>query len=341
MTSEQEGNNISPGHVLFIRTPFVYPINKVTEMKQKVTSSLLFHFGILTVPIAVLTAVLIAAIGAAIACGGEPETREPVTSGARPRSSIEIPSNKKPDASISGTVNYRERLALSPGAKLIFELRDVSYADAAAPLISRQTIIDPGQVPIKFKVDYNRQDIDARNTYAISATIFEADGRMAFTNDTAYDVITRGNPKNVEMLLVLVQPPPGSVDENAPDWRSWIEVPAQITGAHLMENEREPTLRVTYLQSTVENCARRGNERFKVDGNDVIVTVTLMQHPETPWSGHCDDELVELDTIKQIGDQLMPGQTYQVIVNERHIATITAPESRIHDATIVDAAARG
>ena len=310
-------------------------------MKQKVISSLLFYFGILTAPIAVLTAVLVAAIGAAIACGSEPETTEPVTSGAKPRSSIEIPSDKKPNASVGGTVTYRERLALSPDAKLIVEFRDVSYAVAAAPLIARQTITNPGQVPIKFKVEYNRQDIDARNTYSVSATIFEADGRMVFTNDTAYDVVTRGNPGNVEMLLVLVQPPPGSVDENAPDWRSWIEAPAQITGAHLMKNEREPTLRVTYLQSTVEYCARRGNERFEVDGNDIIVTVTLMQHPETPWSASCDDELVELDTIKQIGDQLMPGQTYQVIVNERHIATITAPESSIHDATIVDAAARG
>ncbi len=116
MTSEQEGNNISPGHVLFIRTPFVYPIYKVTEMKQKVTSSLLSYFGILTVPIAVLTTVLIAVIGAAIACDCEPESTEPATSGAKPRSSIEIPSNKKPDASVGGTVTYRERLALSPGA---------------------------------------------------------------------------------------------------------------------------------------------------------------------------------------------------------------------------------
>ena len=45
-----------------------------------------------------------------------------------------------PNAAVTGTVTYRERLALTPGATLVVELRDVSYADAAAPLIARQTI---------------------------------------------------------------------------------------------------------------------------------------------------------------------------------------------------------
>ena len=138
---------------------------------------------------------------------------------------------------------------------------------------------------------------------------------MAFTNDTAYDFITRGNHDKVNMLLVLVEPPPDQVDDNIPDWRSWIEVPVEITGAHLRPNEQESTLRVTHLQSTVENCARRGNGHFNVDGNDIIVTVTLMQHPENPWSPPCDEDVLELDTIKQIGDQLKPGQIYRVIVN--------------------------
>ena len=115
----------------------------------------------------------------------------------------EIKSGRKPNASVSGSVTYRERLALSPGAKLVVELRDVSYQDAAAPLIARQTINGPGQVPITFKVEYNRDDIDSRNIYGISARIIESDGRLAFINDTAYDVITRGKPSKVDMLLVL------------------------------------------------------------------------------------------------------------------------------------------
>ena len=160
--------------------------------------------------------------------------------GGTPKATLKIKSGRKPNASVSGSVTYRERLALSPGAKLVVELRDVSYQDAAAPLIARQTINGPGQVPITFKVEYNRDDIDSRNIYGISARIIESDGRLAFINDTAYDVITRGKPSKVDMLLVLVQPPPEQVEEGT-DWRQWVETPAKvILGKPDTERERAP-----------------------------------------------------------------------------------------------------
>ena len=121
-----------------------------------------------------------------IACATGPEAAD---------ETLEIPSGRSPNAAVSGSVTYRERIALTPGARLVVELRDVSLADAAAPLIARQTIANPGQVPINFKVEYSNEDIDSRHTYAIQARIIESDGRLAFINDTAYDVITRGNPK--------------------------------------------------------------------------------------------------------------------------------------------------
>ena len=171
---------------------------------------------------------------ASVACGSEHDSST---------ATVEVPSGRNPNASVSGTVTYRERLALSPGARLVVELRDVSYADAPSTLIARQTITDPGQVPIKFKVEYNRDDIDSRNTYSIKADIIESDGRLAFTNDTAYEVITRGNPNKVDMVLVLVQPPPDQADEGT-DWRQWVETPAQVSWANLIPNEREHLLRM-------------------------------------------------------------------------------------------------
>ena len=82
---------------------------------------------------------------------------------------LEIPSGRDPDASVTGSVSYRERLALTPDATLVVELRDVSYADGPAPLIARQTMVGPGQVPIRFEVHYSREDIVSRNLYSISA----------------------------------------------------------------------------------------------------------------------------------------------------------------------------
>ena len=238
-------------------------------------------------------------------------------------STLEVTSGRDPNASVNGTVTYRERLALSPEASLVVELRDVSYADAAAPLIAKQTISDPGQVPIKFKVEYNRDDIDSSNIYAISARIIEADGRLAFTNDTAYDVITRGNPSKVDMLLVLVQPPPDLVGEGD-DWRTWVEVPAPVAWANLIPNENG-FLRVAYYQSTIEGCARPGSEGLELHGNDIIVSVTLMQPPQTAWSIPCDEQVVELDAVLPIQVSLEPGQTYRVIVNDRVTSTFSLP----------------
>ena len=238
---------------------------------------------------------------------------------------LEVTSGREPNASVSGTVSYRERLALTPGAKLVVELRDVSYQDAAAPLIARQTISDPGQVPIKFKVEYNRDDIRSRNVYAVSAKIIEGDGRLAFTNDTAYDVITRGNPSKVDMLLVLVQPPPDLVSEDE-DWRTWVEEPAAVVSANLMPGEPE-FLRVVYYQSTIEGCARRGNEGLELDGNDILASVTLMQPPQTAWAIPCDEQVVELDSILRIDPSLRAGESYRVIVNDRVVSTLTVPRA--------------
>lgn len=239
---------------------------------------------------------------------------------------LEIPSGREPDAAVSGSVTYRERIALTAGAKLIVSLYDVSLQDTAAPLIARQTIENPGQVPIAFKVEYSRADINSRNTYAIQARIIESDGRLAFTNDTAYEVITGGNPSKVDMLLVLVEPPPDQVEEGQ-DWRTWVEAPAPVIWANLIPDEQEHYLRIAYYQSTIEGCARPGNEDLRVEGTEIIARVTLMQPPTTKWAIPCHEEVVELDTILPIDEELKPEQTYRVIVNDRVTATFSLPRS--------------
>ena len=279
-----------------------------------------------TTKTALLSFLSVSTILLAAACQGDPTPSN---------ATWEAPSGRDPNASVTGSVSYRERLALTPGAALVVELRDVSYADAPAPLIARQTISGPGQVPIKFEVKYNRQDINPRNTYAVSARIVESDGRLAFTNDTAYDVITRGNPDKVDMLLVLVEPPPNQVGDNA-DWRTWIEVPAPIVWANLIPNETEHLLRIAYYQSTIEGCARPGNQELELDGNDIIVRLTLMQPPPTSWAIPCDEQVVELDAVEPIRQPLRSGQTYRVIANGRETTSFTLPRPGLRDPFIAE-----
>ena len=283
-------------------------------MTAKVKSALLYAAGISIVLIA------------SVACGSEHDSST---------ATVEVPSGRNPNASVSGTVTYRERLALSPGARLVVDLRDVSYADAPSTLIARQTITDPGQVPIKFKVEYNRDDIDSRNTYSIKADIIESDGRLAFTNDTAYEVITRGNPNKVDMVLVLVQPPPDQADEGT-DWRQWVETPAQVSWANLIPNEREHLLRIGYFQSTIEGCARPGSRSLEVKGTDIVATITLMQPPPTAWVIPCDEQVVELDAVEPIKASLEPGETYRVIVNDVPTSSFSLPRPGLRDTFVAE-----
>ena len=71
-----------------------------------------------TVPILLIVVSIV--LLAAIACQSDPEPTD---------RTWQVSSGLDPDASVSGTVSYRERLALTPGATLIVELRDVSLAD--------------------------------------------------------------------------------------------------------------------------------------------------------------------------------------------------------------------
>ena len=138
----------------------------------------------------------------------------------------------------------------------------------------------------------------------------------------------------VDMLLTLVQPPPDQAGGS--DGRAWVEVPVAVAWANLIPNEPEHLLRVGYYQSTIEGCARPGNQALELDGYDIIMRVTLMQPPPTPWAIPCHEQLVELDTVEAIGAPLEPGQTYRVIVNDRVATTFTLPEPHLRDTFIAE-----
>ncbi len=104
-------------------------------------------------------------------------------------------------ASVTGTVAYRERIALTPEAVVEVQLLDVSLADASAKLIAEQTIKPEHQVPIPFELVYDPATIDERYTYTVRATIRER-GRLMFTTDRSYRVLTRGAPNHVDLILV-------------------------------------------------------------------------------------------------------------------------------------------
>jgi len=110
--------------------------------------------------------------------------------------------------SIAVTVTYLERIALSAEAVVEISLQDISLADAPATVLSRQELSNPGQVPVRFELEFNPAEIDPHMTYAIQARITDH-GQLMFINDTVTPVLTRGAGKEVEMVLVRVASTPG------------------------------------------------------------------------------------------------------------------------------------
>ena len=110
------------------------------------------------------------------------------------------------DATLSGTVTYRQRIALPPNAVLSVKLLDVSRADAPSVTLAETRVgTDGGQVPLAFSLDYDSADVEARNRYVVRAEIFDAQGVLMWTTDTAYRVLTQGAPSDdVEIVLAQV-----------------------------------------------------------------------------------------------------------------------------------------
>jgi putative lipoprotein len=115
-------------------------------------------------------------------------------------------------AVVRGQASYRERIALLPGAVFEATLEDVSRADAPAAVLGAVRLEDVNRVPIRFEISFDPRQVDERHAYAVRARI-HAGGRLAFTTDRAYPVLTRGHGDEVELLLVRARTNPTATGE--------------------------------------------------------------------------------------------------------------------------------
>ena len=125
----------------------------------------------------------------------------------------DVPAMAKP-RTLTGTVMYRERMALPPSAVVEVKLLDVSLADAPAGVIA-QTVIRPrGQVPIPYRLAFNDVKILPGHTYALRASI-RAGGRLLFTSTTHQPVLTGGADQTEILVQRVAEQPPTPTDANA------------------------------------------------------------------------------------------------------------------------------
>jgi len=93
---------------------------------------------------------------------------------------------------LTGTVTYRQRVALMPDAIVKVWLQDISRPGLPVPeILDEQEIRRPGQVPVAFSLHYDPATIDPTHTYTLLARIYEGD-RTRFTNAKPFPVLTNG-----------------------------------------------------------------------------------------------------------------------------------------------------
>ena len=108
---------------------------------------------------------------------------------------------------VTGSIAYRERIALPPSAQIEVRLDDVSLADAPARTLARQAFAADGkQVPLSFTLTVDRAQLDPRHSYAVSARITGDDGKLMFITDTrnsvAFDERSRIDMGTLNLVMV-------------------------------------------------------------------------------------------------------------------------------------------
>jgi putative lipoprotein len=132
--------------------------------------------------------------------------------GASLLSACAVPSSPAAGGSaqlrVSGTVTYRERIALDPAAEVVVQLLDVSRMDAPSTVLAEQRIKANGkQVPFAYELKVDAARIDPRMRYAVSARISRCE-QLLFINDTQYSVLTQGGATSADLVLVRVAQAP-------------------------------------------------------------------------------------------------------------------------------------
>lgn len=124
-------------------------------------------------------------------------------------------------ASVTGTVSYRERVALPPDAIAEISLIDATAANASSPPVASTTVQSQGaQVPLPFALHYDAGKIDKTHLYTIRASLMSG-GELLFATDIARAVITQGNPTRVDLVLSRVDPTAASASRDL-EGSSWI-----------------------------------------------------------------------------------------------------------------------
>ncbi|HEX6827427.1 MAG TPA: YbaY family lipoprotein [Burkholderiales bacterium] len=110
-----------------------------------------------------------------------------------------------PDGTVSGTIAWRDPIALPPGATLVVKLEAVSRPGAPPVLIAEQTIEGrEREPPLAFELRYKGEVINPEREYFVSAEVLLLE-RPMFASPAPHPVLTRGRASR-GLRILLTRP---------------------------------------------------------------------------------------------------------------------------------------
>jgi putative lipoprotein len=118
------------------------------------------------------------------------------------------PGCKPAPVTVSGTVTYRERMALPQDAVLRIAIEDLSAPGNPPHQLATTVIKTAGrQVPIPYQITLmDPTTVDPKHEYALRVRIESHDGALMFINDTRYGVLTNGVVKQDVVVKRVAAP---------------------------------------------------------------------------------------------------------------------------------------
>ncbi len=104
---------------------------------------------------------------------------------------------------ITGNITYRERIALRPGSVMTVKLVDISKMDAPSTVLDEVRYDMTGaNVPVGYLLKLPNKATDPNARLAVQAQIRDARGKLLFTTDQVYPVMSRPIDQQVEDIIL-------------------------------------------------------------------------------------------------------------------------------------------
>jgi putative lipoprotein len=119
------------------------------------------------------------------------------------------PADAKPKATVTGVLEFKNKVSFLPGTMIEVEIREVGDARAPATPLGKVVIRKMPEAPVPFTVPYNPADIVAGKSYVLHARVFSNRHAM-YTSGSGVPVITGKNPvRDVRVTMTPVKDVPG------------------------------------------------------------------------------------------------------------------------------------